>query len=245
MSNPTLTPSSFSNAGPVTAEGAMTINGAVTKTAILTCLVVASATWVWSSISSGNPSELVTIAASGGWIVGLIAGLIVSFVPRSAPWLSPLYAVGQGCFLGMISNMYEKQFHGIVLTSVLLTCGVLFAMLAAYTTGLLRPTAKFQAMVIAATGGICIVYVLSMVLGIFGIHIPGIFGNGMVGIGFSLLVVGIAALNFIIDFGIIEEGAAHGAPKYMEWYSAFGLLVTLIWLYLEILRLLSKLRSRD
>jgi uncharacterized YccA/Bax inhibitor family protein len=147
--------------------------------------------------------------------------------------------------LGLISSYFERQFHGIVLTSVLLTCGVLATMLAVYITGMVRATDKFRTGVIAATGGLVLVYFITMVLGFFGVHIPGLFGNGLVGIGFSIFVVVLAALNLVLDFDIIERGAAGGAPKYMEWYGAFALLVTLVWLYMEILRLLSKLRSRD
>ena len=141
--------------------------------------------------------------------------------------------------------MFERQFHGIVLTAVLLTCGVLAAMLAAYMTGVIRATEKFKAGVFAATGGICLFYLITMVLGLFGVHVPGLFGNGLLGVGISLFIVIIAALNLVIDFDFIERGAAGGAPKYMEWYGAFSMMVTLVWLYLEILRLLSKLRDRD
>lgn len=243
--NPALNEAIFRNAGPVTQGGAMTVNGTVTKTGILTALVLASATWVWSSATSGNPSGLAGIGMTVGWIVALIAGLIIPFAPRTAPWLAPVYAVGEGCLLGMISFMFEKQFHGIVLTSVLLTCGVLAALLGAYMTGMVRATERFRTGVFAATGGIALFYLLSMVLAIFGIHIPGMFSNGLFGVLFSLFVVAVAALNLVLDFDFIERSAAMGAPKYMEWYGAYGLLVTLVWLYLEILRLLSKLRSRD
>ena len=235
----------FSQAGPITAEGAMTVNGTVTKTFILTALLMASATWVWNTLSAAASSGLVGPALFGGLIVGMIAAVVISFSTRTAPWLAPVYALAEGCVLGALSLMYEKQFHGIVMSAVLLTSGVLAAMLAAYSTGLIRATERFRTMVVAATGGIALTYLLSMVLGFFGIHIPGIFGNGLVGIVFSLAVVAIAAFNLVIDFDFIEQGAAQGAPKHMEWYGGFALLVTLVWLYMEILRLLSKLRSRD
>ncbi|MEO8353673.1 MAG: Bax inhibitor-1/YccA family protein, partial [Chthoniobacteraceae bacterium] len=157
---------------------------------------------------------------------------------------APAYALVEGVFLGGISAIYEAQFGGIVFQAVLMTFGTLFALLAAYQTGLIKATENFKLGIVAATGGIFMVYIASIVLGFFGIQIPGIFGNGTVGILFSVVVVIIAALNLVLDFDFIEQGAEVGAPKYLEWYGAFGLMVTLVWLYLEILRLLSKLRSR-
>ena len=155
-----------------------------------------------------------------------------------------IYAIAEGLFLGAISAVYEAQFHGIVLQAVMLTIGVLLAMLGLYTTRIIQPTQKFMMGVFAATAGIALVYLVTIVLGFFHINVPFIHSNGLMGIGFSVFVVIIAALNLIIDFGVIEQGVAARAPKYMEWYSGFGLLVTLVWLYLEILRLLSKLASR-
>lgn len=245
MNNPTLTPAAFDRAGPAIGSSTMTINGTLAKTGILLMLVLASGSWSWNQVASDTAPSWFGVAITFGAFVPLIAALVISFVPKTAPWLSPVYAVTKGVILGIISAMYNAQFHGIVLTSILLTCGVLLGMLALYSTGMIRATAKFRAILFAATAGIAIFYLISFVLSLFGIHIPGLFGNGMIGIGFSLVVVVIAALNLIIDFDFIEHGAAGGAPKFMEWYGAFGLLVTLVWLYLEILRLLSKLRSRD
>jgi len=245
MNNPTLTPAAFDRAGPAIGSSVMTINGTLAKTGILLMLVLASGSWSWNQVASDSAPAWFGMAITFGWLVPLIAAFVISFVPKTAPWLSPVYAVTKGVILGIVSAMFNAQFHGIVLTSILLTCGVLFGLLALYSTGVVRATEKFRAVVFAATAGIAIFYLVSMVLGLFHIQIPGLFGNGMIGIGFSLVVVVIAALNLIIDFDFIERGAAGGAPKFMEWYGAFGLLVTLVWLYLEILRLLSKLRSRD
>lgn len=245
MNNPTLTPAAFDRAGPAIGTSTMTINGTLAKTGILLLLVLASGSWSWNQIASDNAPAWFGMAISVGWLVPFIAAIVISFMPKTAPWLSPIYAITKGAILGIISAMYNAHFHGIVLTSILLTCGVLLGMLALYSTGVIRATAKFRAVLFAATAGVAIFYLISFVLGLFGIHIPGLFGNGMIGIGFSLVVVVIAALNLIIDFDFIEHGSASGAPKFMEWYGAFGLLVTLVWLYLEILRLLSKLRSRD
>jgi uncharacterized YccA/Bax inhibitor family protein len=166
-------------------------------------------------------------------------------VPKLAPALSPLYALTKGVIVGLISATYEQQFGGIVMTAVMLTCGVLFALLAAYMTGLIRASENFKLGIFAATVGIALFYLGTWVLSFFGIQVPGVFGNGWVGIAFSGFVVAIAALNLVLDFDFIENGCRMGAPKHMEWYAAFGLLVTLVWLYLEILRLLAKLRSRN
>ena len=175
----------------------------------------------------------------GGLIVGAIVALVLVFKKTWAPALAPAYAILEGLFLGGISAFYQARFPGIAVQAVALTFGTLFALLGAYQTGLIRPSENFKLGIFAATGGIALVYLVSMVLGFFGIQIPGIFGNGIIGIGFSIVVVIIAALNLVLDFDFIEQGAAVGAPKYLEWYAAFGLMVTLVWLYLEILRLLA------
>jgi uncharacterized YccA/Bax inhibitor family protein len=167
--------------------------------------------------------------------------------PKVSPFTSPIYAALEGLFLGAISAVFEAMYSGIVVQAVCLSIGVLAVMLFLYSTGIIRATEKFKIGVIAATGAVCLVYLVSMVVSLFGSHVPYIHESGPVGIGFSLVVVVIAALNLILDFDFIEQGARHQAPKYMEWYGGFSLLVTLIWMYLEILRLLSKIRgnSRD
>ena len=157
---------------------------------------------------------------------------------------APLYSILEGFFLGGISAIFENQYPGIVIQAVSLTLGTLFCLLLAYRSGLIKATENFKLGVAAATGGIALIYLSTLVLGIFGVNMPFIHESGMIGIGFSLFVVTVAALNLVLDFDFIENGVAHGAPKYMEWYAAFGLMVTLIWLYIEILRLLMKLRGR-
>jgi len=239
-SNPALREDTFIPDRYVADAGVMTVRGTANKTFVLLALTVVSATYTWTHTGSG----LASIATIGGAIVGFILALILCFKKTWAPVLAPAYAIAEGLFLGGISAMYQARFGGIVFQAVALTFGTLFALLGAYQTGLIRPSENFKLGLIAATGGIFLVYLASMVLGFFGIQIPGIFGNGLIGIGFSAVVVVIAALNLVLDFDFIEQGAAVGAPKYLEWYAAFGLLVTLVWLYLEILRLLSKLRSR-
>ena len=180
----------------------------------------------------------------GGLIAGLVLALITIFAPKAAPFTSPLYALAEGLFLGALSAFVEMQYPGIAFQAVGLTFCTLFAMLVLYTTGVIRATPAFRRGIMAATFGIMMIYLLSWILRMFGVEVPYIHGSGLVGIGFSLFVVVIAAMNLVLDFDLIEEGAKRGSPKYMEWFAAFGLLVTLVWLYIEILRLLSKLRQR-
>ncbi len=246
-SNPTLNDTLFERSRTgLAGDGVMTLNGTVLKTGILTLLLVTAASWSWKLVGGDAvvPSWFGP-ALKFGWIVPMGLALIISFMPRSAPALAPLYAITKGLIVGVISALFEGMYDGIVLTAVLLTCGILFALLAAYMTGVIKPSENFKLGIFAATGGIFLFYLATWVLSMFGIQIPGLFGNGWISIAFSGFVVVIAALNLVLDFDFIENGCASGAPKHMEWYAAFGLLVTLVWLYLEILRLLSKLRSRD
>jgi uncharacterized YccA/Bax inhibitor family protein len=220
----------------------MTIAGTVNKTGVLLLCVLATAAWTWSQAFAEGPQAVggyTMVGAFGGFILAMIT----IFKKQWAGVTAPLYALCEGLFLGALSAMLEQRYPGIAIESVALTFGTCFALLAAYRSGMIRATEKFTMGIVAATGGIAIVYFASMILGMFHVQIPGIFGSGPVGILFSLAVVVIAALNLILDFAVIEEGAARGLPKYMEWYSAFGLVVTLVWLYLEIIRLLSKLRD--
>lgn len=223
----------------------MTLNGTVTKTFVLTALLVVSAAFTWNQLGSGQQPAWLTPMLKFGWIIPCVIAMVIAFKPRLAATLSPLYAVSKGVIVGVISFVFEKQFEGIVLTSVLLTCGVLCALLGAYITGIIKPTENFKLGVFAATGGIFVFYLVSWILSFFGIQVPLIHGSGGFAIGFSVFVVIVAALNLVMDFDFIENGVRHGAPKHMEWYGAFGLLVTLVWLYIEILRLLAKLRSRN
>ncbi len=239
--NPALNEQIFT-AIPYYGENAMTVSGTVNKTAGLLAVCIAAAAWTWR-IALTRPE------AAFPWIIGgAVGGLIVAFVTIAkknlAPFTGPLYAGLEGLALGAISSLFEQQFRGIVFSAVALTFGVLAVMLVAYRTGLVRATERFKAGVVSATGAIFLIYLVSFILGFFNIHVPMIHSGGMFGILFSLFVVVIAALNLVLDFDFIENGAASGAPKYMEWYGAFGLMVTLVWLYLEILRLLAKLQRR-
>ena len=179
----------------------------------------------------------------GGALGGFVVALLTIFKPNLSPITAPIYAALEGLVLGTISAVFETQYPGIVIQAVGLSIGVLAVMLFIYGTGIIRATEKFKIGVIAAMGAICLVYLVSMVLSLFGTNLPYIHDSGPVGIGFSLVVVVIAALNLILDFDFIEKGVQQQAPKYMEWYGGFSLLVTLIWMYLEILRLLAKMRG--
>ncbi len=223
----------------------MTIQGTVNKTAWLLCALLLTSSWTWNKFfETGTPASVgiwIMIGAIGGFIVALVT----VFKKTWSPVTAPLYAALEGLFLGGISSIFELKFPGIVIQAVGLTFGTLFCLLMAYKSGLIKVTENFKLGVVAATGGIAVVYLVTMVLGFFGVQIPMIHGSGVIGIGFSLFVVVIASLNLVLDFDFIENGAQAGAPKYMEWYAAFGLIVTLVWLYIEILRLLSKLRGRN
>lgn len=222
----------------------MTIRGTANKTMILLGLAVGTASLTWSQVANGDIGTAMPWMI-GGVIGGMICALILMFKADWAPVLAPLYALGQGLFLGGLSSAINARFEGIPLQAVAITFGTMFSLLMAYQTGLIRATENFKLGIIAATGGIAVVYLTTMMLGFFGIQIPYIHSNGLIGIGFSAFVVVIAALNLVLDFDFIENAAKSGAPKSAEWYGAFGLMVTLVWLYIEVLRLLVKLQSRD
>jgi len=244
--NPALGDNTFTAVGRVArADEAMTIQGTANKALLLLLCVLVTASWIWSTYYRTMNPQAVTPWVAVGAIAGFIVALVTVFKPTWAPVSAPLYALLEGLVIGGVSALFEAQFPGIVIQAVGLTFGTCLALLLAYKSGLIRATENFKMGVVAATGGIALFYLLTIVLGFFGIRIPLLYANGWVGIGFSLFVVIIAALNLVLDFDFIEQGAARGAPKYMEWYGAFGLMVTLIWLYLEMLRLLAKLRSRD
>jgi len=221
----------------------MTISGTVNKAGILMILVALSAAWVWNQFFETRELSSISGYMMVGAFGGFIAAMVTVFKKEWSAITAPVYALLEGLFLGGFSAMMELRFPGIAIEAVALTFGTCLCLLLAYRSGLIRATEKFTLGIVAATGGIALVYFASMILGFFHVQIPGIFGSGPVGIVFSLVVVVIAALNLILDFSMIEDGAYRGAPKYMEWYSAFGLMVTLVWLYLEMVRLLSKLRD--
>lgn len=225
---------------------AMTVRGTINKFGIMLIMVLAAASFTWSMFYKGVN---VMPWMWGSMIAGFILAIVISFKKEWAPTLALGYAICEGLFLGAISAVFDYVFRdsypGIIMQAVLLTFGTAGAMYAFYHFGLIRATNTFKKVVITATAAIGLFYLVSIILRLFGIQMPYLHDNGIIGIGISLVIVTIAALNLILDFDMIENGAAHGAPKYFEWFSAFGLMVTIVWLYLEILRLLSKLASRD
>jgi uncharacterized YccA/Bax inhibitor family protein len=232
--NPAFT-RNFDHTGAVPQSERMTLDGAVNKTAILLSLCFGGAFIGWNVPALAMP--------------GLIIGTILAFVtifrnPAKAGTTAPFYAGFEGIALGGITVFAEAQYPGIGIQAIGLTFGILASLLFCYKSGIIKPTENFRLMIFSATMGIALLYLVSFIMSFFGSGIGFIHSNGMFGIGFSLFVVGIAALNLVLDFDFIEEGAEQGLPKYMEWYGAFSLMVTLVWLYIEILRLLMKLRSR-
>lgn len=220
----------------------MTLSGTVQRTFVLLMLVVAASSWTWSLAAAGREQAMPWMI--GGLIGGLVLALVTTFKQTWSPVTAPLYAIAEGLFLGAVSAMFEAQYKGIVIQAVGLTFGTALVLLATYTSGLIRATENFKLGVVAATGGILLFYLVAMVLRMFGVPVPMIHDSGPIGIAFSAFVVVVAALNLVLDFDFIENGAERGAPRYMEWYGAFGLTVTLIWLYISMLRLLAKLRER-
>lgn len=225
---------------------AMSLNGTVNKTGLLLLLTVITAAYAWSQIriTPEGATGLMPFMLIGG-LGGFVLAMVTVFKKTWAPVTAPAYALVEGLFLGAISSMFEARFPGIVMQAVMLTFGTLFALLLAYRSGLIKATENFKLGVAAATGGIFLLYLVSFGMSLFGKNIPYIHESGLIGIGFSLFVVVVAALNLVLDFDFIETGVEQRAPKYMEWYAAFGLMVTLVWLYVEFLRLLSKLQSRN
>lgn len=244
--NPVLPNDTFSKYNvALKSDEVMTVQGVVWKTLLLLLLVMLSSAFTWNLfIKSGSNPAAVTPWIFGGVIGGLILALITTFKQSWAPVTAPLYGLFEGLFIGALSAIMEQALPGIVMQAALLTFGTLAAMLLVYQTGLIKVTDTFKMIVFSATGGIFIAYLISWILSFFSIQVSFIYGNGIGAILFSLFVIVIAALNFVIDFDFIEKGAERRNPKYMEWYGAFALMVTLIWLYIEFLRLLSKIRSR-
>jgi|SRR6185437_5881948 len=241
--NPSLNERVFANQ-PRPAFGAerMTLQGSINKAFLLLVVLLAGAFWPWSQYLSNGDISVVSTSLMIGAFGGLIVGMIISFKADLAPYLAVPYAALEGLAIGGISALLEAKYPGIAIQAVGLTFAVFAVMLVAYKLGLIRATERFRAIVIGATGAIALVYVVSMILGLFHVSVPLLNSSSPLGIIVSLVIVGVAALNLILDFDFIESGAAQGAPRYMEWYAAFGLLVTMVWLYMEILRLLSKTR---
>jgi len=226
----------------------MTLNGTVNKTGILLVSAIATAGWIWLKFMQSRDLADVYPWMIGGMIGGLVFAMITIFKKEWAPVTAPAYALLEGLVLGGLSAVFELRYPGIAIQAVGLTFGTLFVMLFVYRTGLIKVTNKFRIGVISAIFGIALFYLVEIILGMAGINfmgVNGVEGSGLIGIGFSLLVVGVAALSLVLKFDIVDQGVRSGAPKFMEWYCAFGIMVTLIWLYIEILNLLSKMNRRN
>ncbi len=237
--NPALSAKTFQEVTKSSSKEVMTLSGTVNKVGILLFLVIAVA----GTVMVTKPSYMPMLSIVGV-IGGLITGIITIFNKSKAAVTAPVYAVFEGLFLGSISTFFEARYPGIVSQAITLTFGVFICLLLAYKSRLIKPTENFKLGVVAATGGIALVYIGSMIMGLFGQPLTILTSASPISIAISVFIVIIAALNLVLDFDFIEEGCEQGVPKYMEWYGAFGLLVTLVWLYIEILRLLAKLRDR-
>jgi len=249
-SNPAFSKASFASAGA--GLGVMTLKGTLNKSVMLLLLIIVSASVTWNMVLEGNTS------ASGLMITGAVGGLILAIITIfKKEWsgiTAPLYAFAEGLFLGGISAVVEQSAmisgeegygSGIVFNAVALTFGIFLIMFLLYRNEIIKPTKKFQAVILGGISAVFLVYMTNWILSMFGVQIPFLHSNGVIGIGFSVAVIALAGLSLILDFKQIEDGVKQGAPKYMEWYSAFGLMVTLVWLYIEILRLLAILSGRD
>ncbi len=243
-SNPTLNDKVFRGVPLAWGEG-MTLQGTINKTGILLLCAMAGAAWTWHLFFAEHSFAAVSSMMWLGLLGGMVLALVTVFKMQWSPITAPLYAVAEGLALGGISATFELRFPGIAIEAVSLTFGTLLVLLMAYKSGMIRVTQKFRLGVVAATGAIMLFYIMEMVLGFFGVRFAVINGSGPIGIGISLVIVAVAALNLVLDFDFIERGVQSGAPKYMEWYGAFGLMVTLVWLYIEMLNLLAKLRGND
>ncbi|QDV32670.1 Bax inhibitor-1/YccA family protein [Tautonia plasticadhaerens] len=244
-SNPVFSDTIFNDwAREATRTNTMTVRGTASKCFLALAILTAAAAWVWGLGEKGG-LQAVQMWTIGGAIVGLVLALLTAFVTKLAPYTTPVYAAAEGAFLGGISFWFNTMYPGIAFNAMALTFAVLFVMLALYTSRIIPVTEKLRMGIVAATGAVFLVYMLSFVLSFFGISMPLVHDASPWGIGFSVVVVGIAAFNLLLDFDFIERGSQAGAPKAMEWYGAFGLLVTLVWLYISILRLLAQLQSRD
>jgi len=220
------------------ASDTMKLSGAIGKTAFLTflCFVTAAISWNYAPVLVGMGK----LFLYGLPLLGLVLALVGVFAPKSSPLVAPVYAVVQGTFLGAISMLFNQQSGDIVTQAVMLTFGILFAMLGLYQTRIITVTARLRSIIVAATGGVMVFYLIAVGLRLFGVPVPMLHDSSMLGIGFSLFVIGLAAFNFLLDFDLMERFSEAGVPRYYEWYCALGFLVTLVWLYLEVLRLLSR-----
>jgi uncharacterized YccA/Bax inhibitor family protein len=243
-SNPVMTGKIYDKVGGAVSDSVMTINGTINKIGLMLLLLIASASYTWNLVLGDDPGRVGTLAIVGA-IGGFIVAMVTVFSPKSSPYTAPVYAILEGMFLGAISAVINARYPGVAFQAVLLTIGTLFTMLFLYRSGRIRATPKFRKGVMMATGAVFFAYMISWLLSLLGLPMGFMHSSGPLGILISLVIIVIAALNLIMDFDFIEKGSQMGAPKYMEWYGAFGLMVTLVWLYIEFLRLLSRISGRN
>ena len=244
-SNPVMTGKIYEKAGTLSSgSSVMTIHGTINKVGIMLLLVIAAAAYTWNMVMGEDPGRAGTLAIAGA-IGGFVVALITVFRPRSSAITAPIYAILEGLFLGAISAIINARYPGVAFQAVLLTIGTLFTMLFLYRSGRIRATPRFRRGVMMATGAVFFAYLISWILSLLGMPMGFMHSAGPLGILINLVIIVIAALNLILDFDFIEKGSKMGAPKFMEWYGAFGLVVTLIWLYIEFLRLLARFSGRD
>jgi len=244
-SNPVMTGKVYEKVAGITADGSgMTINGTINKIGLMLLLVIGAAAYTWNMVMGANPGNANTLMIIGA-VGGFIMALVTVFRPQTSAITAPIYAILEGLFLGAISAIINAKYPGVAFQAVLLTIGTLFTMLFLYRSGRIRATPRFRKGVMMATGAVFFAYLFSWILGMFGMPIGFMHSNGPIGILVNMAIIVVAALNLIMDFDFIEKGSAMGAPKYMEWYGAFGLMVTLVWLYIEFLRLLSRFAGRN
>lgn len=242
MSNPVLNEKFLENERVLQGEP-MTINGSISKSFILFGILLVASVFTWGLMGAGY-TDMASMLAIGGAIVGFILAMVIIFTRKAMAVLTPLYAICEGFFVGGISAMFEASYTGIVFQAVTATFAAVFSMLALYRTGLIKATEKFRSVILISTLSIAVIYLIQIIASFFGRGIPQIFTSSNLGIVFSLFVVAIAALNLILDFDFIERGAEAMLEKQYEWYGAFGLMVTVVWLYIELLKLLAKLNDR-
>lgn len=244
-SNPAMTGKIFEKvAGQTAGSSVMTVNGTINKVGVLLLLVIGAAAYTWKIVMGADPGRAGTFALAGA-IGGFIVALITIFRPQSSGITAPVYSILEGLFLGAISAIVNARYPGIAFQAVLLTIGTLFTMLFLYRSGRIRATPRFRRGVMMATGAVFFAYLVSWIMSLLGMPMGFMHSAGPLGILINLVIIGIAAFNLILDFDFIEKGAQLGAPKFMEWFGAFGLMVTLIWLYIEFLRLLSRFAGRN
>ena len=246
-SNPTLGEGILNRFAFSATDRPMTVQGSINKTALLLALVIAGAAFTWSRVMTSVESGVAVGIRGwmiGGSVVAFILAIVISFRQNLAPVLSPIYAICEGLFIGAISAFFEVKYSGLVLRAVLLTFSVMFALLFLYKMRIVRATERFRTILITATAGIAIAYLITFIISLFGVNMSFMYGRGSLGLIVSIGVVAVAALNLVLDFDFIENGAESNLPAYFEWYGAFGLMVTLVWLYIEILRLLAIIAGR-